>query len=219
MIEAADSGMRIGSSFKFPLSLNISEEQMILPIEKGVNSLNIGIFTRISPSKPLDDIILAFNYLNKINSEYRLYIFGYIQDEVYYSELIKEITKLDLEDKIIFMGHSDDMTQSCVNNNIKVVWVLSIFDFVGYAAVELCINNIPLILFNLDDNNSLKPINNETSIPPYFNDVNKLANYTNNVIENNGLDDLLMNERGKYLSENNLKKNIVSYEQYLLEKI
>ena len=57
---------------------------------------------------------------------------------------------MNLEDNILFMGHVDDMIASVKKENVNLVWVLSIFQFVGYAGVELCLNNVPIILNNID---------------------------------------------------------------------
>lgn len=97
---------------------------------------------------------------------------------------------------------------------MNLVWVLSIFQFVGYAGVELCLNNVPIILNNIDGD-SKKELDNSNSIPPYFYDEIKLANYTYDIIREDKLGELLSVEKQEYIIKNNLKINISKYENYL----
>lgn len=214
IIEAVNQGVQIGNLYKLPLSLDINS--FTLNNIQVSHNLNIGVFTRISYNKPLDNIINAFYELIKINSDYKLFIFGYIQDKDYYVELLGEINKLGLSEKCFFMGHSSNMYKSCIENKISLVWVISIYDFIGYAALELCIRNIPIVLSNLYSDNKLKVIDDKDCIPPYFYDFEKLAIYTNNLFENKLLNELLLKEKSRYLSENNLIKNVSNYEKHLL---
>src|SRR5690606_3919553 len=67
---------------------------------------NLLFVGRIAPNKKQDDIIKIFYYYKKfINPESRLILVGsYIGMERYYSELIKLVNDLDLQD-VFFTGH------------------------------------------------------------------------------------------------------------------
>ncbi|MFV0231303.1 glycosyltransferase [Empedobacter falsenii] len=214
IIEAKNQNVQVGNIYKLPLSLEFDNFALNEP--QISYDLNIAVFTRVSYNKPMNKIIDAFSELIKMNSDYRLFIFGYIQEKEYYSELLEEINKLGLNDKIFFMGHSSNMYKSCIENRISLIWVISIYDFIGYAALELCIKNIPIVLSNLYSDNELKLIDDKDCIPPYFYDSKELAIYTNYLLENNLLNELLVKEKNKYLSEHNLIKNVSNYEEFLL---
>lgn len=216
LIEAKEQNVTIGNVFKLPLSIELNEEIKIIDKSEVSTSFNIGVFTRISFNKPINNIIKAFKELSYLNPKYKLYIFGFIQDEAYFLKLQNLIKKYDLEDKIFFEGHSSDMYKSCIKYNIILVWVISIYDFIGYAALEICLKNVPIVLSNIDDNEKNKPIDNESSIPPYFYNTNKLAVYTNYLIENNLLNELRTKEKEKCLLECDLIKNVSNYEKHLL---
>lgn len=213
--------VKIASKFKFPLSIDFNELNSISLTEDSLQNkeINIGVFTRINRIKPLDTVINAFSILKKLNSNVKLKLFGFIQDESYYEKLMELIQFLDLENEISFEGHSENMMKSIENRNIKLVWGLSIFNFVGYAGTELCLNGVPMILNNIDSTNLQLPLNDSNSMPPYFFNANKLAMYTNDVLNNNRLSDLLKKEITFYRENNNLLENVLKYQVYLNNQI
>lgn len=216
ILEIESKNIKYKNLYHFPLSIDIEKlnSKQDIAIGNIHDGITIGIFTRINRIKPIDKLIVAFKHFNQLCPESKLKIFGKIQEEDYYFELINKIKSMNLEDNILFMGHVDDMIASVKKENVNLVWVLSIFQFVGYAGVELCLNNVPIILNNIDGD-SKKELDNSNSIPPYFYDEIKLANYTYDIIREDKLGELLSVEKQEYIIKNNLKINISKYENYL----
>lgn len=217
-IEAQE--VKIKNTFGFPLSINVDDLNPVdyhKIVEK--KEFNIGVFTRINRIKPIDKILEAFEILKNLNTEVKLKIFGHIQDPDYHKELMETIKNKGLIHHISFEGHAENMVEGIKEKNVSLAWIVSIYEYVGYAATELCMNNIPIILDNIDGNNAIKPIDNETSIPPYFFTPSELAKHTHYIISNNKLEELQQLETDQFLSHHNLEKNIRQYEQYLLNTL
>lgn len=217
-IEAQE--VKIKNTFGFPLSINVDDLNPVdyhKIVEK--KEFNIGVFTRINRIKPIDKILEAFEILKSLNAEVKLKIFGHIQDPDYHKELMEIIKNKGLIHHISFEGHAENMLEGIKEKNVSLAWIVSIYEYVGYAATELCMNNIPIILDNIDGNNSIKPIDNETSIPPYFYTPSELAKHTHYIISNNKLEELQQLETDQFLSHHDLEKNISKYEQYLLKTL
>lgn len=215
--EIKQKGFSIDHAHHFPLSLNDNElaENSKYNHQNHKSQYKIGLFARINRSKPLNIVLKAFQLVHQTNSSVDLHLFGFIQDADYHVELLKEIKELKLENNVFFEGHSPDMLQSVVEKNIDLVWVISIFDFVGFAALELSSNGIPLILNNIEAQ-SFKPLNDATANPPYFHSPNQLATYTLEMLDAPKLQSLAALQFKKYSSERRISDSIKKYENYVV---
>ena len=215
-------GKAIGNTFYLPLSINFSGLSMNannFEVSKHAPTINIGVFTRINRIKPIENILEAFEILFTLNKNVCLRIFGKVQDDVYYNELNELIQKKGMVNCVSFEGHTNDMLKSIKDSDITLIWVVSIFDFVGYAAIEICLNNVPIVLCNIDNNMTSKLINDASCIPPYFYDYKELAIYTNNTIINGNIGQLMHKEKTAYMASRNLSENIKKYEDFLSKNL
>ncbi|MCL1675699.1 glycosyltransferase [Elizabethkingia meningoseptica] len=216
ILELESQGIKCKNSYYFPLSIKLEELNNEYKVSNNPDEVNIGIYTRINRIKPIDKLIDAFGHFNSLYPDSRLKIFGKVQEPDYYAELCDKIQSMKLENKVFFLGHVNNMIESAKDENITLVWVVSIFQFIGYAGLELCLNNVPVVLNNIDAGSD-KELDNADIIPPYFYDEVKLANYTYDIIKKDKIGELLNIEKRKYIKENNLKVNISKYENYLTD--
>ena len=216
----------IGNNFLFPLSLKLSdyniEDNLLSRISevKGVEH-HIGIFTRINNCKPIDIFLKAFQeIINKGESQVKLHIFGTTtQDPTYLAHLKEFISKNNLDQMVIFEGHSDDMINSIKEKNIDLVWGLSIYSFMGFSSLEIGAYGIPIILNNIDISIN-RADNDSKQCPPYFTNYVDLAAYTSTLLNsNNKKIDLGELIKKKIAEEHDLDKNITNYQKYLLDVI
>ena len=218
LCELDNSKIRISHSFYFPLSV----KNIKIPLHEIGNEnkkyKNVGIFTRIASNKPLENILLSMQNLTKLDKSFILNIFGFKQEEEYYSKLQSLISELGLNKNVFFRDHSENMINSINEYKISVLWALSIFDFGGYAAIQMSIQGLPLIFSNIqDDDDVLQDVNNANSVFPYFNDPVQLAQFTHDVFSKEYLIEL-RNKQFEFLyNNNNLTHNMKKYEKYLLE--
>lgn len=218
--EIQNAGVKIERSFPFSLSI---ENKNILDSKINIQTkfnrcFNIGVFTRICRTKPIEKSIKAFSILLSRNRQCKLFIVGYHQDLEYLQVLKKLIDDLGISNSVIFTGHSNDMKETIQEYNIDIIWILSIFGFSGYAGVELMSKGIPCILNNVEEgNNHINP-NNGKARPPYFYDENKLVDFTEIFINNEkGLNQLAEDNLKVIKSKHSLEDNISNYENYILD--
>lgn len=208
----------VKNSYYFPLSLDIPNINLSKEVAGSIISKqkNIAVFTRISRMKPLGKIIDAFELLCQYDETVHLKLFGVIQDKDYYEELMILINKKGLAKKISFEGHSVNMVESIREHDILLLWVISIYSFVGYAATEVCLHKVPIILNNIERGSNTLPLDNAHSLPPYFYSEQELAQFTFSVLSNTkSLGNLAEKQYCYYVANNNIVKNISKYENYL----
>ena len=220
--EIKNRNIEINSSHYFPLSLNIPllNEGNEIKTNSTSTSKNIGVFTRISRMKPLEKIIASFELLSKLDSSIHLKLFGFIQDRDYFEELSAEIKSKGLENKVSFEGHSVNMIESIKNNYILVLWAPSIYNFVGYAATEVCLHKVPIILNNIEKGSTVLSLDNSESMPPYFYSEMQLAQFTFSILnDDQALVKLTETEYKYYSTNNDIVRNINNYQDYLRTKL
>lgn len=117
----------------------------------------IGVFTSLSPHKPIEPFLFWFKglieHLTELNEELpRLFFFGSGNIE-YYSKMSKI---LHLNEYIEFKGHVQDMIVAIIQNNISLVFAHCVGDFVGYSSIELGIQGVPLLFWNIETESTNK---------------------------------------------------------------
>lgn len=220
--EIKSKEIAIQNSYYFPLSLDITYKNPNNVNIEIINTTqkNIAVFTRITRMKPLDNIITSFELLSQLDETVRLKLFGVIQDKDYYKALMILIESKGLDGKISFEGHSENMIESIEKHNIILLWVPSVYNLVGYAAIEICLQKVPIILNNIEQSSNIFPLDNEQSLPPYFFSEQDLAQFTFSMLRSKEvLKNLMEKEYNHYVQNNNIVKNIRKYEIYLKKMI
>tara|TARA_R110000868_G_scaffold96857_4_gene266407 strand:+ start:181 stop:1392 length:1212 start_codon:yes stop_codon:yes gene_type:complete len=220
--EIRNKKIAVQNSFYFPLSLEIPQinRNSTAFYNRSHLQKNIAVFTRISSMKPLEKIIDSFELLWQLDSTVHLKLFGFIQDLEYYKSLIKLIKVKGLVKNISFEGHSADMMGSINKHDILLLWVPAIYNFVGYAATEVCMHKVPIILNNIDKSCETLPLNDSEIIPPYFYSEQGLAQFTFSILQNEkDLEKLRDKEYEYYVDNNNMTNNIKKYQDYLQLKL
>ncbi|MBX9888363.1 MAG: glycosyltransferase [Flavobacteriaceae bacterium] len=220
--EIRNKNIAVQNSFYFPLSLEIPQinKNSTVLYNRIHSQKNIAVFTRISSMKPLEKIIDSFELLWQLDSTVHLKLFGFIQDLEYYKTLIKLIKVKGLVKNISFEGHSTDMMGSINKHDILLLWVPAIYNFVGYAATEVCLHRVPIILNNVEKSCETLALDDAESIPPYFYSEQGLAQFTFSVLQNErDLEKLRDKEYEYYVDNNNIINNIKKYQDYLQLKL
>jgi glycosyltransferase involved in cell wall biosynthesis len=67
----------------------------------------------------------------------------------YYEEIFKEVERLNLQDKVLFLGFLPDEELSVIMKNAKAILYVSKDEGFGFPAVQAAINKIPVVLSDI----------------------------------------------------------------------
>jgi glycosyltransferase involved in cell wall biosynthesis len=153
----------------FPLSMQMD----LFEIKKRNNKtskLTIGIFTRLSPMKPLDPYFYALKLLidNGVNVELSVYGAG---DPVKLG-LIRQLEYLYIKDYVVFCGHTESIKETLINEDFNLVWFQSANQqLAGYAAIEIAMAAVPQILWDFSY------VGGEVDVQHYFPSFTNLSQF------------------------------------------
>ena len=137
----------------FPLSISIQKEFVKTNFVK-TTTPKIGIFTRLCNTKPLSPFFEAFRQLLESIPFAELHIFG--TGDPQQEGMVDEIRKLGIEHAVFFRGHSYNMVESAVNENLSLTWMHSYYGVPGgFASFDLCTTKIPQLFWNFTPNFSV----------------------------------------------------------------
>lgn len=130
----------------FPLSIQIENPYVKTeyPLTKAPK---IGIFTRLSYTKPLDPFIYAFQLiLDKYPmAEFHIYGTGDPEKE----GVNKYIRNLGLTKHVFFRGHQENLSQTAVKDNLTLIWLHGYYGVPGgFAGFDICTTKIPQIFWD-----------------------------------------------------------------------
>jgi glycosyltransferase involved in cell wall biosynthesis len=170
-----------------PLILDVSDYQHIEfhPSNEGV--LRLGLFTRISPLKPVEPFLFALHLMVSKGLNVHLHHFGAVADRgisaIMKDMLLKTIHILGLEDRITFEGHAENIVEACADKGIGLVWQQGFMRHVGgYAGIELMLAGVPHAFFDFETLDRSWP---QGELPePYFHDVVAFADFSERVLTN-----------------------------------
>jgi len=128
----------------FPLSINItntifkSDYSLTKPIK-------IGIFTRLSFTKPLDPFLYALQSICEKYPSAQLHIYG--NGDPVKEGVMRIVEQLDLKDNVFFRGHQDDLIHSALEDNLNLIWLHGYYGVPGgFAGFDICTTKIPQVL-------------------------------------------------------------------------
>jgi glycosyltransferase involved in cell wall biosynthesis len=170
-----------------PLSFKIPNSK---PLWEPTNNLvkKIGIFTRLSSTKPLDPFIYSFQLLRNFIPNVEFHIFGSGDPEK--EGISRYIRQLNLQDFIKFRGHQKDMLKTAIDEKIDLLWLHAYHSLPGgFAGFDLCSLGIPTIFWDFGGKNNIE--------------LKKIFIQTNNINEfvSHSLNLLSSSEEAKHISQ------------------
>jgi glycosyltransferase involved in cell wall biosynthesis len=164
----------------------------------------IGIFTRLTPAKPLDPFIYAFQLvLDQIpQAEFHIYGSGDPEKE----GVSRYVNQLALKNKVIFRGHQDSVTTTALNDQLDLVWLHGYHGLPGgWVGFDISTIKIPQLFWNFGKNENAKSY----TFFPMFNSLNAFANksievLTDPVIAKNLADEQFTYTNTHYNIDNNI---------------
>jgi glycosyltransferase involved in cell wall biosynthesis len=167
-------------------------------------SPKIGIFTRLTPAKPLDPFIYAFQLVLDQIPEAEFHIYGSGDPEK--EGVSRYVNQLGLSSKVFFRGHQESVTTTALKDQLDLVWLHGYHGLPGgWVGFDVSTVKIPQLFWNFGKNVHAK------SYPffPMFNSLNSFANKSVEVLRNPTLAKNLADEQFNYTNTHyNIDTNI-----------
>lgn len=151
--------------------------------EKDLNK--ISIFARLSPEKNISDAIKAFEKVTMKNKNARLEIFGRAVidvEKIQEERLTSLVDELNLNNKVIFKGHSDNVSFE-MQNSLATLFT-SIYEGLGMVVLESMLNKTPVISYDIHYGPSDFIVNDKNGYLVKYGDIDILAEHMINLLDN-----------------------------------
>lgn len=198
------------SFYNFPLSISAKWEEKWA--SKPSSGKKIGVFTRITPGKPIEPFLYAFQAVLQKHPEATLHIYG--TGDPTSAGLTRHLEILNISDKVIFEGHATNMIESVINDSIELVFFHG-YHYVpgGFASFQLSAAGVPQIFFEMIPQKIF-----EKNEAMYFtNSISLFANKASQLLDSpSDLQQLASSQFKTIKEERDVEKTIKGYEEYLL---
>ena len=170
---------------------------------KAVNTPKIGMFTRLTPTKPLDPFIYSFQLLKELIPGAQLHVFGSGDPEQ--EGVNRYIRQLDLQDSVFFRGHQENLVQTAVEENLDLVWLHGYHGIPGgWAGFDICTTKIPQIFWNFGGTEQTV----YTDLFPMYNQISAFAGASAHLLQQPEEAERLAQKQFDYIEEN---RNIMRF--------
>ncbi len=197
----------------FPLSIKI--ENTVFKTNYSLSEpIKIGIFTRLSHTKPLDPFLYAFQLILEKYPTAEFHIYGSGDPE---KEGVNRIVKqLNLEKSVIFRGHQEDLIASALADNLNLIWLHGYYGVPGgFAGFDICTTKIPQVFW--DFSVSSDQFSDERF--PMFHQLSKFVAKSLEIIEDASKAKEMAEAQYKYIDdEKNIQKFIHILESLFEQK-
>ncbi len=148
-----------------PLSINLDDHGKLWSFHD-TDKPRIGIFTRLTFSKPIDPFIYTFHILLERLPGAELHIFGNGDPEK--EGISKYIRHLGLTGKVKFHGHQKDMKATAMKEKLNLVWFHGYYGIPGgFAGFDICSIGLPQLFWDFSHSDA----GVDTEFPMYNNIV------------------------------------------------
>ncbi len=194
-------------------NLNFSFQRQFKKNEyRYTSSPKLGIFTRLTPAKPLDPFMYAFQRIVEEYPEAELHIYG--SGDPVQEGISRYVEQLRLEKQVKFRGHQDDIIKSAVEDQLDLVWGHGYHGLPGgWVSFDLSTAGFPQLFWNFGNDTG-----KFHSFFPMFNSVNEMAEKSLWFLSHPSEAKRLADEQFSYTNENyNISKNIHVMEELYLQ--
>ncbi|MBS1593554.1 MAG: glycosyltransferase [Bacteroidetes bacterium] len=193
-----------------PLSINLDDHGRLWHFHKS-DTPKIGVFTRLTYTKPLDPFIYAFHTLLERVPDAELHIFGTGDPEK--EGIYKYIRHLGLKDKVKFRGHQKDLKKTAIDEKLNIVWFHGFYGIPGgFAGFDICSIGVPQLFWDFSQMSG----KGMEEFPMYSN-INAFAARTVDILQDEEEANKISMAQYQYIQEmRNVKKWVPNLEQLLL---
>ena len=130
----------------FPLSINNTNK--VFKTDYGFKEpIKIGIFTRLSFTKPLDPFLYALQAICEKYPTAQLHIYG--SGDPVQEGVMRFVKQLDLTKNVFFRGHQQDLIHTALADNLSLIWLHGYYGVPGgFAGFDICTTKIPQVFWD-----------------------------------------------------------------------
>ena len=172
-------------------------------------SPKIGIFTRLTATKPLDPFIYAFQLIAEQLPSAELHIYG--SGDPVKERVFRYVDQLALHQNVIFRGHQENILKIAVEDKIDLVWLHGYHGLPGgWAGFDISSAKFPQLFWNFGKTKHSK----DYSFFPMFNSISAFAAKSLELIQNPEIAKKIAEDQFEYTNEHyNIEKNICVMEE------
>ena len=144
-MEVRNSRMSDASLYMLPLPMHLSTRPHLPPpVRVPGEPVRIGVVSRLFRDRPNEPLLRCFGaVLGKTDAV--LYFYGG-GDKTQYDALIDE---LGIREKVIFMGHQEDLEGAIQRDRLSMLWLVSMGTSISYGSIEVASLGVPMVFWNL----------------------------------------------------------------------
>ena len=144
-MEVRNSRMHDASLYMLPLPMRLSTRPHLPPtVREPGEPVRIGVVSRLLRDRPNEPLLRCFAAVLE-RTDAVLYFYGG-GDKTQYDALIDE---LGIRDKVLFMGHQEDLEGAIQRDRLSLLWLVSMGPSIGYASLEVASLGVPMVFWNL----------------------------------------------------------------------
>ena len=197
----------------FPLSI-AAENNVFKTQYKLTEPIKIGIFTRLSHTKPLDPFLYAFQLILEKYPTAEFHIYGSGDPEK--EGVMRIVKQLDLESNVMFRGHQEDLITSALADNLNLIWLHGYYGVPGgFAGFDICTTKIPQVFWDF----SVSSDKFSDARFPMYHQMSKFVNKSLEIIEDATMAEELAEVQYKYIDEEKNIRKFIHILESLFEKI
>lgn len=174
----------------------------------------IGIFTRLSPHKPLDPFFSAFHLLLEEFPETELHIFGTGDPiELGFARMAES---LYISKNVFFRGHQTDLVKTAMAENLDLVWYQGYNNKPGgFAGYDIASVGIPQLFWDFSALDGFY----HNDVYPQFRSLSAFHRQSREVLTNRGYAERLsQTQQEDVLAHRDIRKHIALLEKLYTEK-
>lgn len=181
--------------FYMPLAITLPPKTKKWDI-KHLQRKKIGIFTRLTKTKPIEPFIYSLQLLRTHFPNIELHIFG--TGDPKELGLNNHINYLNLSNSIFFRGHAKDIVETTLKEQLSIVWFQGYHGVpAGHSGFDMCSIAIPQVFWNFGSVHE----GNLDSRFPMFNNLSEFVNFNIKLFENENIASKLSFEQYNYVNE------------------
>jgi glycosyltransferase involved in cell wall biosynthesis len=186
-------------------NLNLRFDPIPSKTEFAVKSIpRIGIFTRLTYTKPITPFLEVFARMVEVNPRCELHVFGAGDPEK--EGVIIDVERLHLTPYVFFRGHQEKMTETALSEDIDIAFIHGYHGLPGgWVSFDLSRVGIPQVFWDFGHSNT----GAFNEVFPMFQDAKQMADFCNELLNCPSKSELLAKNQLMTISDkHNIEKNI-----------